>query len=114
MFKIPFSKSAHKEMAHLMRHPAVEASVADSRWSAFGRTDLVVQEGYPDEKLFFIDGTAVTLMYRFNGEIKSLDRHEFMHFSGYFPFELLPQKEKEEIASNTSFHDQKNVTKIYS
>lgn len=94
---IPFAKGAHKEMAHLLGHPAVEANVADSRWSAFGRTDLIEDEGNPDEKLFFIDGTAGTAMYRFDGNIKSLDRSEFTHFSGYFPFEVLPEKEKETV-----------------
>jgi predicted membrane-bound spermidine synthase len=94
---IPFSKSAHKEMAHFLGHPSLEANVADSRWSAFGRTDLIVEKGNPDEKLFFIDGSAGTAMYRFNKDIKSLDRSEFTHFSGYLPFELLPAKEKKKV-----------------
>lgn len=94
---IPFATGARKEMAHFLRHPTLEANVADSRWSAFGRTDLIVEEGNPDEKLFFIDGSAGTAMYRFDGDIKSLDRPEFTHFSGYFPFEVLPKKEKEKV-----------------
>jgi len=46
---IPLTKGAHKEMAHLLAHPARKASVIESRWSAFGRTDLLVDEKDPDE-----------------------------------------------------------------
>ncbi|MCJ7774260.1 MAG: hypothetical protein MUP22_14150, partial [Desulfobacterales bacterium] len=94
---IPFAKGAHKEMARLVGHPARTASVIESRWSAFGRTDLITEKDNPDEKVFFIDGTAGTSMYGFNKELSALDKPEFKHFSGYFPFEVLPEKKKEKI-----------------
>jgi spermidine synthase len=68
-----------------------------SRWSAFGRTDLVRDEEDLNEMVFFIDGTAGTSMYRFDKDIGSLDKHEFHHFPGYFPLKLLPEKEKEKV-----------------
>jgi spermidine synthase len=94
---MPSSKGADKEMAQLLTHPKRGANVVESRWSAFGRTDLVKDEEDLNEMVFFIDGTAGTGMYRFDGDIGSLDRHEFHHFSGYFPFELLPKEEKEKV-----------------
>jgi spermidine synthase len=94
---MPSSKGADKEMAHLLAHPTRGASVVESRWSAFGRTDLVRDEEDLNEMVFFIDGTAGTSMYRFDKDIGSLDKHEFHHFPGYFPLKLLPEKEKEKV-----------------
>ncbi len=97
MGDIPLGQGAHKEMYHIMTHPHSRAKVVDSRWSAFGRTDLVVDENNPGEMVLFLDGTAGTGMYRFNGNIRDLNRPEFTHFSGYFPFELLSDWEKEKV-----------------
>ena len=94
---IPFAKGAYKEMDYFLDAPTMNADIVETRWSAFGRTDLITEKENPDEKLFFIDGTAGTAMYRFDGDLKSLDRSEFAHFSGYFPFEVLPEKEKEKV-----------------
>ena len=94
---IPFAKSAGKEMDQFLRSPTAAASVVDSRWSAFGRTDLIAIKDKPDERVFFVDGTAGTEMYRFNKDIKSLDRQKFKIFSGYFPFEILTENEKEKV-----------------
>ena len=94
---IPFARGSHKEMDHLLRHPVMEAGIVDSRWSAFGRTDLVEMTDNPDEKVFFIDGTAGTVMYRFNKDPDTLDKPEFKHFSGYFPFEILPEEKRKKV-----------------
>ncbi len=94
---IPSARGAHKEMAHLLAHPTRQASVIDSRWSAFGRTDLVRDENDPNEMVFFVDGTAGTVMYKFEKDLTSLDSHELRNFSGYFPFKLLPEEEKEKV-----------------
>jgi spermidine synthase len=94
---IPLAGGSHKEMDHLLGHPAMEAGKVESRWSAFGRTDLVEVADNPDEKVFFVDGTAGTAMYRFNRDPGTLDRPEFKHFSGYFPFEILPAEKKKKV-----------------
>lgn len=94
---MPWSKGSHKEMAQLLAHPTMGASQVESRWSAFGRTDLVRDGTTPDEMVFFIDGTAGTGMYRFDGDLRSLDKPEFNHFTGYFPLKLLPEEEKEKV-----------------
>ncbi len=94
---MPSAKGAHKEMTQLLAHPTRGASVVESRWSAFGRTDLVRVGTDPNEMVFFIDGTAGTGMYRFDKDIGSLDKPEFNNFTGYFPLKLLPEKEKEKV-----------------
>lgn len=97
MGKVRLGRGAHKEMYHMMANPISRAKVMDSRWSAFGRTDLVADETDSDEMILFLDGTAGTGMYLFDGNVKGLDRPEFTHFPGYFPFELLPEREKEKV-----------------
>lgn len=94
---IPLSKGAHKEMLSLLGNPARKASVVESRWSAFGRTDLISDENNPDEMIFFVDGSAGSAMYRFDGDPSRLDIPKFNHFPGYFPFTLLSEKEKEKV-----------------
>lgn len=95
--RIPLARGAHKEMARLLAHPARKASVIQSRWSAFGRTDLVADEIAPNEMVFFIDGNAGNGMYRFDDGLMPLDSPELSNFSGHFPLELLSEKEKEKV-----------------
>lgn len=97
MGKIPLGRGAHKEMYHVMTNPMMGAKVIDSRWSAFGRTDLIAYENNLTVMDLFLDGTAGTGVYRFNGNIRDLNRPEFTHFPGYFPFELLSDWEKEKV-----------------
>jgi spermidine synthase len=94
---IPSARGAYKEMAHLLAHPTREARVIESRWSAFGRTDLVMDGKNPNEMIFFVDGTAGTAMYKFDQDLSSLNSHELSNFSGYFPFKLLSENEKEKV-----------------
>ena len=94
---IPLSRGSHKEMAHMLSNPEGKARIVESRSSAFGRTDLVADAQNPDQMAFFLDGTSGTVMYRFDGDQQSLNRPELTHFSGYFPFELLAESEKEKV-----------------
>jgi spermidine synthase len=94
---IPLSKGSHKEMAHMLSNPEGKARIVESRSSAFGRTDLIADAKNPDQMGIFLDGTSGTAVYRFDGDPRSLNRPEFTHFSGYFPFELLAESEKEKV-----------------
>ena len=58
----------HKEMYHFLKHPKFKSTVESTKWSAFGRTDLLADANNPDEKVFFIDGSAGSRMYRFSGD----------------------------------------------
>ncbi len=94
---IPMARGSFKEMAQMLAHPAFKTSTIESRWSAFGRTDLVADEKNPDRMIFFVDGTAGTRMLRFDGNRSSLNQHELSMFPGYFPFKMLHQKAKEKV-----------------
>jgi len=86
-----------KEMSLALNEPSYQADIIESRWSAFGRTDLVEFKQRPEMMRLYIDGTAGTPMYQFNGnlsapgdEIKRLQET----FSGYFPFFFLSSTER--------------------
>ncbi len=95
--EIPLGKGTHKEMMNSLDYPGSKARIIESRWSAFGRTDWVADENDPNEMALFIDGTAGTVMYRFDKNLRKLSVPELIQFPGNFPFELLPESQKEKI-----------------
>ncbi|MDP2730618.1 MAG: hypothetical protein Q8O55_09040 [Dehalococcoidales bacterium] len=77
--------------------PELGGGIIETRWSAFGRTDLVSFRDAPELMTLYIDGTAGTPMYRFNGlfdtglpEIQNLK-----NFPGYLPFQFLNEEQKD-------------------
>jgi len=97
---IPVRKSDIKDLYLILNEPNLKAEIVESRWSAFGRTDLV---GYGDNdsvKFLFIDGAAGTPMFKFDGDIENAyDNLDFlkMIFSGTFPFFFLGEDEKDNM-----------------
>lgn len=92
--RIPVGLNPEKEIHLALK----EGQVEDSRWSAFGQTDLVGYKNFPERKDLYIDGTAGTPMYRFNGDIGDPDKSVAMlkqDFPGYFPFRFLSEAEKD-------------------
>ncbi len=61
-----------KELYSFLNDPKYGASITESRWSPFGRTDLVDLKAIPDYKLIFIDGGAGSFMYRFSGDVSNV------------------------------------------
>ena len=57
-----------KELYGFLNDPAFNATIVETRWSAFGRTDLVEFQNDPHSKVIFIDGGAGTQVYHFNGD----------------------------------------------
>lgn len=72
--------------------------IIKTKWSAFGRTDLITFDDIPDHKDIYIDGTAGSPMYRFTGSAAdpgvSAERLKST-FPGYFPFLNLREEERE-------------------
>lgn len=95
---IPFSALSQKEMLHLIKNPLYDAQISDTRWSHFGRTDLVRNKNDISEMIFFIDGTAGASMYQFNGDFGNISNTAVLElqdkYTGYFPISLLPSDEK--------------------
>jgi hypothetical protein len=64
---IPIGKNPTKEIHDALS--SLKGKIIESRWSAFGRTDIVEFIDYPDHMDIYIDGTAGSPMYRFSGDI---------------------------------------------
>lgn len=90
-FDLPPGRNSGKEI-----HDALHAfggEIAATRWTAFGRTDLVRYPGRPDGMDLYLDGTAGSPLYRFSGRPEDLDRavaSEMADFPGSFALRSLP------------------------
>ncbi|MBN1827767.1 MAG: hypothetical protein JW884_01310 [Deltaproteobacteria bacterium] len=95
---IPAGGNPDKEI-HQSLAGSLKGSIVESRSSAFGQTDLVAYENYPDRMDMYIDGTAGTPMYRFGGDFSRPDSavaNLRQDFSGYLPLAALQPGEKDE------------------
>ena len=89
-FQIPVGRNPEKEIHDALN--SFQGEVAETRWTAFGRTDLVRYRLRPEMMDFYVDGTAGSPMYRFSGHRDDLGRlveKELSDFPGSFPFRFL-------------------------
>lgn len=96
--EVPVGDDPIKDLNRLIADPEKGGGIIETRWSAFGRTDLARHAKEADVMTLFVDGTAGTPMYRFNGDIKNPDgivKEIPKSFPGYFPFLFLKDNEKE-------------------
>ncbi|HJX12151.1 MAG TPA: hypothetical protein VJ377_01350 [Dehalococcoidales bacterium] len=86
-----------KEIHHALNTPRLGGEVIDTRWSAFGRTDVVAFRNDPSKMSLYIDATAGTPMYLFNGDPDnpSPGVQELKTFPGYLPLQALKDGEKD-------------------
>lgn len=94
---IPIGNFPEKDFHHVYDDPLIRSEIIDSRWSIFGRSDLVRHSHQDLVRHIFVDGAAGTHMYRFNGNIRNPDRilvDQLMRFSSTLPLALLKPEEK--------------------
>ncbi len=87
-----------KDIHRALYEKTSPARIIETRWSAFGRTDLVEYTEYPEQMDIYLDGTATAPMYRFSGDLENPDtavQNLKTAFSGYFPFYFLAEKERD-------------------
>ncbi len=86
-----------KDIHQALYGPSFSGKIIETRWSAFGRTDLVEFSSRPEQMEIYIDGTAGMPMYQFSGEFDRpssiLDSLKY-NFTGYFPFFFLEEEER--------------------
>ena len=95
--QIPVGLYPEKDIHYTYDDPRVNKRIVDSRWSVYGRTDLVEYSHQDIIKYLFIDGAAGSPMYRFNGNPQKLDRvlyNLLIRFSTAIPFSLLNEQQK--------------------
>ena len=91
-------KNPSKDIHRALYEKSSPAQIIETRWSAFGRTDLVEYAQYPAQMEIYLDGTATAPMYQFNGDLENPDdavQDLKTTFSGYFPFYFLSEDEKD-------------------
>ena len=95
---IPVGINPDKEIYGPMHESSYQGNIIETRWSAFGRTDLIASDQEPEMMGVFIDGTAGSPMYQFNGDFNNpnpiIEDLKF-EFPGYFPFFFLGAEEKD-------------------
>jgi hypothetical protein len=86
-----------KDIHRALYDSTFTGKIIETRWSAFGRTDLVEFDNRPEVMEIYIDGTAGMPMYQFSGDFDQpslvLDSLKY-DFTGYFPFFFLSEGEK--------------------
>ena len=94
--QVPIVNDPNKEMAVIMANPSIGAWVIESRWSSFGRTDLVGSPAFPESMLIFVDGAAGSPMYDFNKIVADPQNRKIFESQteAYFPLSYLPPEQK--------------------
>lgn len=90
LLQIPVGRNPEKEIHDALS--SFQGEVAESRWTAFGRTDLVRYGSRPEVMDLYVDGTAGSPMFRFSGRPDDLPRlveTDLADFPGRFPFQFL-------------------------
>lgn len=86
-----------KELTTMLEDPEAEGRITESRWSAFGRVDLV-ETNNPLFRTMFIDGGAGTKMVRMeNGQVsRSVARTLLLQYMGGVPLLVVDQDRRQE------------------
>lgn len=94
---IPKSLNPDKEIYDAINGPW-GGEITDTRWTAFGRTQLITYRDNTDHRDIYIDGTAGTPMYQFSGDFSrpgpAVERL-FAHFPGAVPFQFMPEAHRD-------------------
>jgi hypothetical protein len=94
---IPIGNFPEKDFYHVYPHLNVRSEIMDSRWSIYGRSDLVRHSHQDMVRHIFIDGAAGSQMFRFNGDTQNPDpvlSNLLYRFTSSLPFLFLSDHEK--------------------
>ncbi|MDZ7723905.1 MAG: hypothetical protein U5R06_14130 [candidate division KSB1 bacterium] len=95
--RISIGRFPEKDFYHVYPNAEKISNIADSRWSIYGRSDLVKYSNQDRVRQLFIDGAAGTQMFRFNGNIRNPDlmlQNLLMSQSSSIPFLFLSKAER--------------------
>ena len=93
----PLKGLADKDMNRLLEESGSKARITDSRWSAFGRTDIVSDPRNPFAKYLFIDGAAGTRMFDYQAVKTDSSVQRFLTYGlgEAFPLQFMSHNEKD-------------------
>ncbi|MCF7805240.1 MAG: hypothetical protein K9N46_13335 [Candidatus Marinimicrobia bacterium] len=94
--EIPIGQDTDKDL-YRMGKSGLSPEIVDSRWSAFGRTDLVKDSHSPHELALYVDGAAGTPMIHVDSTMNQKTKLQIISRWAlqYFPYSFLPENEKE-------------------
>ena len=95
--EVPIGEFEEKDFYHVYDNPTVRSTIIDSKWSIFGRSDLVRHSNQDIVRHIFIDGAAGSQMYRFGGDVQQVDptlSSLLLQFTNSIPFLLLEPEQK--------------------
>ncbi|MGA9364411.1 MAG: hypothetical protein WBW16_08600 [Bacteroidota bacterium] len=98
--RVPIGSYPEKDFYHVYSDPTIHSQIIDSRWSVYGRSDLVQYSHQDMVRQLFIDGAAGTQMYRFDGNVAKTNPlllELLLHHSNAIPFLLLKEDEKRKM-----------------
>ena len=94
---IPIGNFPEKDFHYVYTDPSIKHQIIDSRWSIYGRADLVQYSHQDLIRQMFIDGAAGTQMFRFNGDKSNPPQiltNILVQYSTAIPFLFLEKSQK--------------------
>jgi hypothetical protein len=94
---VPIGDFPEKDFYHVYPDAAARARIIDSRWSIYGRSDLVQYSDQDMVRQLFVDGAAGSQVYRFNGNVRntrSVLQELLLRHTNAIPFLCLNRDEK--------------------
>lgn len=98
--RVPIGNYPEKDFYQVYPDPTIHSEIIDSRWSVYGRSDLVQYSHQDMVRQLFIDGAAGTQIYRFDGNVAKTDPlllELLLHHSTAIPFLFLKEDEKRKM-----------------
>jgi predicted membrane-bound spermidine synthase len=95
--RIPIGHFPEKDYYYVYPNAADISQIIDSRWSIYGRSDLVRYDDQDMVRQLFVDGAAGTQMYRFSGDVRNPDMllyNLLINQAGSVPFLFLTENER--------------------
>ena len=100
--KLPLGQNPDKQSYVVLKKDSPLGEVIETRWSSFGRTDLVKLSKLPEIMIVYLDGTAGSPMLYFEGNLEKINpvvKNLIINTPGFFPFFFLSENEKDTLLS---------------
>jgi predicted membrane-bound spermidine synthase len=94
---VPIGHFPEKDFYYVYPDAPTTSQIIDSRWSIYGRADLVEYRYQDEVRQLFIDGAAGSQVYRFNGNLRntqSMLQELLLHHTNAIPFLCMQKSEK--------------------
>lgn len=98
--RVPIGEFQEKDFHHTYPDQFTQSIITDSRWSIYGRADLVEYSHQNVVRHLFVDGAAGTQMLRFNGNLNEQDpvlTNLLLESTSFVPYLLLRPEEKDNM-----------------